>query len=92
MVAVSLSTGTEADCRTTGVQPGMTLRLLPTTRTVATVAVRSPETDAPGSTSLPPASAMNAWAALMPSEVLPYSAPAARAPSCAPAIATVRAW
>ena len=50
--------------RTTGVQPGMTLRLCPRTVTVAVVAVRLAVAVAPASTSSPPASSTNALAAL----------------------------
>src|SRR5207249_86430 len=89
---VSLSTGTDATCRTTGDQPGITLREWPRTTTVTVVAVRFAVVVAPVSTLLPPASARNAFAACTPSDSLPLSLPAARAPSCAAAIATVRAW
>ena len=86
------STGTVALCCTIGDQPGMTLNAAPWTVTVAWVAERLPDTDAFSKTSDPPAAATNDVAAAMPSLAEPVSAPAARAPCCAAAIATVRAW
>src|SRR5215218_6742397 len=86
------STGTVALCSTIGDQPGMTLNATPRTVTLASVAERLPDTEAFCSTSGPPAAATNDVDAAMPLLAVPVSAPAARAPSCAAAIATVRAW
>src|SRR5665647_1136342 len=82
---VILSTGTDALWDTAGDQPGMTLRLVPVTVTVAVVAERPPVICAPGRTSSPPASLTNDDAADIPPAAVPFCPPAARAPSCAAA-------
>src|ERR1019366_644089 len=89
---VILSTGTAALWDTAGDQPGMTLRLGPVAVTGAGGAGGAPGMGAPGRTFLPPASLTKDDAADTPSAAVPFWLPAARAPSCAAAMATVRAW
>jgi hypothetical protein len=62
------------------------------TTTVAVVAVRLLVTVTPCRVPSPPAATTNAVAALWPAVAVPFWAAAARAPSWAAAIATVRPW
>jgi hypothetical protein len=90
---VSLSTGADALWVMLGVHPGITDRVVPVTTTVAVVAVRLLVTVTPAQGALTAGGqATNADAALWPAVVVPFWAAAARAPSCAAAIATVRPW
>ena len=71
----------------------MTLSAVPRTVTVAVAAVRRPVTIVHGFEDVAAAGGgTNEGAAAIPSAALPVSAAAARAPSCAAANATVRAW
>ena len=65
---------------------------LPVTVIVAVVVVRDPETLVDVITSDPPASWRKPFAVATPDSRVPFSLPASRAPSCAAASATSRAW